>query len=293
MLQALLDGAFAGLNHALVGLAFLLLLSSARLLCVGLGALYVLCPYLLLAGLNAGLPLPVAVLLAFAGCVALGLAQEELVHWPLERRRAPSGVQLVASLGVYLLLAQAAPVLWGPDPQVLQSGVPHVHRFGELRLTHPQVWGAVAAGLSLALVGVFMSRSGVGLSLRALADDPRLYSTTGRSPRQARRALFALTALLVSVPALASAWDLSFQPTVGIGAVLVGFAVALLAGDISVRRVLVAGLFVGIFRASVTWLSSDKWQDAATFALLALLLLPWPNGVASLTSGVRRVEELA
>jgi len=44
LLQALLDGAFAGLNHALVGLAFLLLLSSARLLCVGLGALYVLCP---------------------------------------------------------------------------------------------------------------------------------------------------------------------------------------------------------------------------------------------------------
>lgn len=292
MLQSLLDGVLAGTGYAVMGVAFLLVLESVGILCVGLGAVYVVGPYLAGSILAAGGPPPLAWLVAVAGGTLVALLQEELVHWPLARKRASGGVQFIGSLGVYLVLAQTVVMVWGPDPKSLQAGLPQVLHLVGLRLTVPQLLGAVAAVLVLVGLRLVASHTSIGLELRALADNPALFSLTGRDMRRARRIIFAIAGGLVVVASVSTAYDLGYDPKVGMTAVLISFAVAILAGRDSLLRIFAAGLGVGAFRALVAWLLGTEWQDAATFGLLTLLMLPLPRGLEGLSAGARRLEEL-
>jgi branched-subunit amino acid ABC-type transport system permease component len=53
----------------------------------------------------------------------------------------------------------------------------------------------------------------------------------------------------------------------------------------------VAGLILGTVRAQVAWHSSGRWEDAATFVILAMFLLLIPGGLSSLAGARTRIED--
>ena len=123
MAQTLLNGVIQGLLFAVVGVAFSLVYATTRVFHLALGASFALAPYLLQACLRAGLPLWVGATAAGVAAVLLGLTAEELIHWPLERRRAPGEIHLIASLGLFLIVTQVIVLIWGSDAQVLSAGI--------------------------------------------------------------------------------------------------------------------------------------------------------------------------
>lgn len=282
MMQSLLNGAIQGLLLAVVGVAFSLVYSTVRVFHVALGAIYTMAPYVLVAALAFGLPWFVGVGFAVAAAVALALAAEELMHWPLERRRAPSEVHFISSLGAFLVIGQVVVLIWGNDAHALRTGVDAVYEMDGLRATAGQVISALVAIAILVGTFAWLHWTEIGLQFRAMASNPSLLATLGRDIRRLRWAVFGLSGALAAFVSVAAARDVGFDPNVGMRTVLVGVAATIVGGRGSFAGAAVAGFFLGVLRAQIAWHVSARWEDAATFFLLAVFLLLAPGGLGSL-----------
>jgi len=288
-LQVLLNGLVSGAGFALVGAAFAFLLLTTRTLSVSLGALYVLAPYGVLTGLRLGAPLPVSVLGSVTTAALAAIICEVLIHWPLERRNASAEAHLIGSLGAYLAIVQIGVLLWGPDRLVLNGGLPLVYALGGIRITQPQLLGFVCSVTASCVFVATIQRTRLGLGLRALGSNPLLLSTLGRNVQAYRIVAFGAAGALVGLAACLAAYDVGFDPNVGLGAVLIGFASAILGGVSSLWGPIMAGVAIGILRAFVGWMFGTEWVDAGTFTVLALALIGLPRG---LSGGIGRGRSL-
>ena len=280
MLQPLLNGVVQGSLFAVVAVAFSLVYATTGVFHLALGAIYTLAPYVLLTALEAGQPWFAGIAAAVAAAATLGLAAEEILHRPLERRRAPAAVHLIASLGAFLVLGQVVVLIWGSDARVLRAGIDSVHNLAGLTVTGGQAVGAVTAGVALAATFAWLRWTDIGLQFRALASNPRLLATLGRDIRKLRRIVFAGSGALAAVAALAAARDVGFDTNVGMRTVLVGIAATIVGGRGSVAGAAVAGVVLGIVRAQVVWHGAARWEEAATFVVLAAFLLLVPEGLS-------------
>lgn len=292
MIQSLVNGFVDGLLLAAVGVAFSLVYATTRVFHIALGAIYTAAPYVLFGAIGLGVPWPAGVVGAVVIAVTLGLAAEELMHWPLERRRAPSDVQFISSLGAFLVITRVLVLVWGNDAKVLYRGIDATHAIAGLRLTEGQIIGAVSAGLSLAGTFAWLRWSAVGLQFRALASNAPLLATLGRDIRRLRRGVFAISAVLVTSVAIAKARDVGFDPNLGMGTVLLGVVATIVGGRYSFAGAAAAGLLLGLLRSQVGWLLGARWEDASTFALLAAFLLLAPAGLRSVAGGATRIEDV-
>lgn len=278
-MQILLNGLLQGLLFGTVGVAFALVYRTAKVFHLALGGCLALAPYLMLAGLDAGLPVWAAVLSTIAAVAAVGILIEETIHWPLSRKRAPSEVHLIASLGAYLILVQCIALMWGNETRLLRSGIDATWSWGDITLAHAQALGPMLA--LAATIGLFawLTHANRGIELHALADNPILTALLGRNVRALRRWVFGLSAALAAVAALAQAWDVGFDPHLGLKAVLLGMVAMIIGGTGSYAGPLIGGILLGILRAEVVWYGSARWEEAVTFVLLALFLFFRPQGL--------------
>jgi branched-chain amino acid transport system permease protein len=63
----------------------------------------------------------------------------------------------------------------------------------------------------------------------------------------------------------------------------------IIGGRTSFFGPIIGGLLLGFVRAEVVWQFSARWQEAFTYAILALFLLSRPRGIFSRTT---RIEEI-
>lgn len=279
MTQALLNGLIQGALFALLGLAFSLVYSTTRVFHVALGAIYALAPYVFLSVRNFGLGWAVGAVLTLAASVLVGVLCEELLHWPFLRKGAPSDVHLIGSLGMFLVVVQLIAITWGNDSQVLRSGVDVVYTSGDLRITRAQAIGGLGAVATISAFFFWLKRSELGLQFRAMADNPVLLSLLGRNVRWLRRLIFGVSAALAAIAAVGMAYDTGFDPNVGLESVIIGIVVTIVGGRGSFAGAALAGLLLGIVRSEVVWFTSARWEQAATFTVLVLVLFVRPQGL--------------
>jgi len=290
MLQALANGLVQGLLFSVLSVAFSLVFATARVFYIALGAIYAFAPYVLLAAMHHGLHWSLGLIISIALCAGLSILCEEGIHWPFERKQAPGTVHFIGSLGAFLVIVQTISLIWGNDSQVLRGGIDKVYVLGGMRLTQSQLVGGIVAVIALAAFFVWMRKSRTGLKFRALADSPPLLSVFGLNVRRLRRVAFGLSGALTALVAILAAADVGFDPYVGMSAVLVSVAAAILGGTSSFAGAAVAGLLLGLLRAQIAWHASSQWEDAVTFAVLALCLFFLPGGLRSLVTQRKRLE---
>lgn len=288
-MQIFVNGILQGCLIGGVGVAFALVYRTARVFHVALGGIYALAPFVLLACMAAGLPVWIAVCAALAAATLIALLLEETIHWPFSLKRAPAEVHLIGSLGAYLVLVQIIALIWGNESHVLRAGVDSTWNVSGVVLAQAQLLGAVLTAAAVAILFVWLSFANRGLELWALADNPVLVSLLGRNVRALRRWVFGLSAVLVAVAALAQAWDVGFDPHVGLKVVLLGMSAMIIGGTGSFIAPFLGGVLLGLLRAEVVWFGSARWEDAATFVLLAAFLFFRPQGIFA---RVMRLEEV-
>lgn len=278
-MQILLNGFLQGVLFGAIGVAFALVYRTTKVFYLALGGIVALAPYLVLASIGVGLPAWVAVIFAVMVAACIGVLIDESIHCPLARKRSPSEVHMIASLGAYLVIVQCIALIWGNETQVLRGGVDQTWTAFDVTLAQAQVMGPALTLAATVALFVWLNGASRGLELRALADNSVLVSLLGRNVRALRRWIFGLSAALASIAALAVAWDVGFDPQVGLKAVLLGMVAMIIGGNGSFIGSFVGGVLLGVLRAEVVWFGSARWEEAVTFALLGLFLLFRPQGI--------------
>lgn len=277
-MQILANGLLTGATIAVLALAFQLIYLPTKIFHIALGAVYTVVPLVTWGCNKAGLPWNAATVAGLLAGVLFSALIDLVNHVPLGRRGAGYVAHLLSSLGVYIVTIQAVVIIWGNEAKALWT-TPGVVRLGDVILPMTHVVSGIVSLAALALFALWLRYSQIGLTFRALADNPREVALRGYDIGMLRLLAFGVSGLLTGVAALLEAQAVGFYPFGGLNALMVAVTAAIIGGGTSLLGPVIAGFLIGVVRAEVVWRLSAEWQDGITFALLMMCLIIRPQGL--------------
>ncbi len=185
--------------------------------------------------------------LTLPAALAFGLALEFLVfRWLYDRDHLS---QILATFGIILFLNQGVKTVWGaaplsvPMPEVLSGSVALMPGllFPVYRIA------LIGAGLATALALYLMiNRTRVGMLIRAGATNPAMVSALGVDVRRLFMLVFGFGAMLAGFAGALVAPILSVEPGMGDNLLILAFVVIVIGGIGSIRGAFLAALMVGL-----------------------------------------------
>jgi len=232
-----------------------------------------------------GLGMIPSTLLGMLATAVLSLVLDVALWRPLRARRAGFMSLFLASIGLALVLRQVLLLAYGPQPQTYKVDQYKVYVIGSVRLSEPQLITIIGAAVAIGAVGVFLSRSTVGRTMRALADDRALAAIAGIHVGRVITYTWIISGLLAGLAGvLAGLVQSSFDPNFGFQLLLPVFAAVVLGGIGSAYGALAGGLVLGLAMELSTWPSllggvNPVYKPVVAFAILAAALMVRPQGL--------------
>ncbi|MDU8430751.1 branched-chain amino acid ABC transporter permease, partial [Pseudomonas syringae pv. actinidifoliorum] len=181
--EVLIGGLLAGVMYSLVAIGFVLIYKASGVFNFAQGAMVLFAALTFVSLLERGVPFFWAFLATLASMIVLALLIERLVLRPLVNR--PPIILFMATLGLSYVIEGLAQALWGAQVHGLELGIPDEPL--EIRGMLLSQFDLFAAGTAATLVialSLLFNRTRIGLSLRAVADDPLASLAVGiRLPR--------------------------------------------------------------------------------------------------------------
>jgi branched-chain amino acid transport system permease protein len=316
-IQQIVNALSAGSLYALMAVGLAMVFGILRLINFAHGDLMMIAAYVAVFCIGAGLPLLVSLPIIVVATIVVGLLMERIAYRPL--RGAPDVAVLLSSFAVGQILqngtllttrlADKPQLIAFPSPDVL-SGVVTI---GAITIPKVNVTSFVAGIVLLTLLTIFVTRTDLGLSMRAAAEDLPAARLMGIKVNRVVATAFAIGSGLAAVAGLLySVQAGQINPYMGFTPVLKAFIAAVIGGFGSISGAVVGGFMLGILEVLVTslagigdllpagsvspevrsflqeWLPSGlaSWRDAIVFMVLILVLLVRPQGILGRRSQV-------
>ena len=283
--QLLVNGLGNGSFYALLGLGFGLIFTITRIVHFAYGPVFAIGAYAAWLGGAAGLPLPIAAVLAPVGAAVAGALVYWLAYRPFERRGMSSHSLLILSLGLSIVLEGGLTLIFKPSVQTFPNFEASELIVGPVFVTILQVGQLVAVAVVAALLLTFLGRTRYGRAILALADDRDMARVVGINTERVWMIVFALGSAISGVAALFLLLNEGATPTMGFTPVFVAFVVAVVGGLGSIPGAILGGYLAGFVEGLGLWKLPTEWQNSIAFVLLFVVLLARPQG---LFAGLKR-----
>ncbi|MCJ2091607.1 branched-chain amino acid ABC transporter permease [Methylobacterium sp. J-072] len=278
-LQYTLSGLAIGGIYALVALGFHIMWSAAKAVNFAHGDTLMIGAVIAVMGLDAGIPLPLACLLAVLAGGVFGVVLERLAVRPFIGANASIGWMLT-TIAVGIMAESLATMQFGgfsrplPSPGVARA----ISVFGAGVYPQELVIPAVAV---LAMIGLHLMQRHtlVGRAMQAVAHSRQAAALMGIDVDRIVMFSFGLAALLGAGAGVLVAPVIQASASMGVLLGLKGFAVAIIGGITSGLGVVVAGLAFGIMEKFVEGYVSTAAREIVGFSVMILVLLACPQGL--------------
>jgi len=195
--------------------------------------------------------------------------------------------QLILTLGMSLILANGGLILFGSMPQNIRTPLSaSAWELGPMIGQDVTVFLNKARGLAFLVsivvaVGLFLfiTRTRLGKTLRAAADNPEAATYMGINVDRAYRVAFGLGVALTAVAGGLVATYYPFQPYTGLEFVIIMYAGVVLGGFGSIGGAFWGGLTIGLVQQLSTLVLPVQLQNAAIFVVFLLIVLIRPEGL--------------
>ncbi|GAB4576953.1 MAG: branched-chain amino acid ABC transporter permease [Roseibium sp.] len=212
------------------------------------GVQYMVGAYLLFAFFHLTGSYAAAVVLSLAAAMALGLFLEHFIFRHLYGR--DHLVQVLATFGIIIFLNELATVLFGPatlsiePPEILGGSIQLTEQ-----LRYPVYrFITILAGLTVAaLLYVTVTKTRVGMLIRAGATTPEMVSALGVNVQKLFMIVFGVGAMLAGFAGVIAAPIFAIEPGMGDNILIIAFVVIIIGGIGSIRGAFLAALLVGLF----------------------------------------------
>jgi branched-chain amino acid transport system permease protein len=286
-IQQAINAVSIGSLYALMAIGLAMVFGILRLINFAHGDLIMVGSYAALLLLWAGLPFWLAALAGIAASTIAGLIMERIAYRPI--RGAPDVSMLLTSFAVTILLENAAILIFNPTakpfpaPAILKNAL----QFGPLRIASLDIVAIVVAIALLVLLTLFVTRTEVGISMRAASEDLLAARLVGINVNAVIAYAFAIGSMLAGVVGLL--WSIrvgKIDPFMGFYPVLKAFVASVIGGLGSLPGAVLGGYILGILEILLQGLlpaSLTPFRDGFVFAGLIILLLFRPNGILGST----------
>jgi branched-chain amino acid transport system permease protein len=223
-----------------------------------------------------------------AGALA-GFLIERIAYRPI--RNAPDVTRLLTSLAVTYILENLGILIFTSSPRNFPlpdwMNVAIQLYDGQITFTQINVLTIVLTSVSLAALGWFVTRTTVGLGMRAAAEDMGAALLVGLDVNRLIVVAFAIASAFAGLAGVLWAAQAGIvEPSMGFTPLLKAFVAAIIGGFGSIAGALLGGYVLGALEVFiVAFLPSEvsSYRDAIVFSLLIAFLLFRPNGLLNRT----------
>ena len=272
-----------GSLYALMAIGLAMVFGILRLINFAHGDLIMVGSYGALLLLVLGTPFWVAALGGIVASTIAGLLMERVAYRPI--RGAPDVSMLLTSFAVTILLENVAILVFSPTPRAFPapSFLNSTFRFGQLQISRIDVVAIIVAVILLVLLTLFVTRTKLGISMRAASEDLLAAHLMGINVNRVIATAFAIGSIMAGVVGLLwSARVGKVDPLMGFYPVLKAFVASVIGGLGSLAGAVLGGFLLGFLEILLQGLlpsSLAPFRDAFVFVALIILLLFRPNGI--------------
>jgi len=210
-----------------------------------------------------------------------------VVHWLLVRWLPKSDTPTLSSLllmfGFWLVLQNIGYIVWGNTEQsIFTPRTVSTINFGEISISTLRLIVFVAAVISLAVLQFIFAHSWFGRSMRALIQNPYAAQIVGVDDQRTARLTFGLGTAFAGFAGSLLAMLYSFDPDFGRSFLLRAFVIIVLGGLESITGAAIGALVLALVETFSIMVVPAGYQPAISFALLVVVLLVLPKGIAGL-----------
>jgi len=278
---ALLEGTVTAFVLALTALGLSLVFGVMRIVNIAHGEFFMLGAVLAWACTTAvggppWLGFLVALVVAPLLVGALAIAADWLV---LRRVDYHPESTIVATIGLLYIIQQAVLTLYGPDARPVAAPIYFRIVFPWFGYSGYKLVVAGAAAVLLAATWFTLSRTKMGLYMRATQQNSEMAQAYGVPVRRIYASVFALGAMLAAVAGVLVVPIQQAHYLMGLDPLLLSFIVVIIGGLGSLRGTLVAAFLVGISDGIVSVFFSPTLAKVIATLLVAAVLVVRPGGL--------------
>ncbi|MBO0333939.1 branched-chain amino acid ABC transporter permease [Sneathiella sp. CAU 1612] len=279
-LQLTITGLQTGALYALTAVGFSLIFGSTRIFHFAHGATFIIAAYLFYFVNVSGYGVVLGIAAATAGAIAFGLLLNRFVYVPIQRDEGSFFTVFVASFGIGIVIQNIVGMIFGRGFVTVQTPLSFSVELMDGLYVSPLAWiSMLCAVVFFGILWCFLRYSNLGLSLRALADNPELVKAFGLNPRYISACAFTIGSILVVPAAIISGATSGLNPAMGHHVMLISLAATIVGGIGSVAGTLLAGLALGLAESLALLYVDSQWTEAVTFAILFLFIIVRPSGL--------------
>lgn len=224
-----------------------------------------------------GFPLLVAIMVALAAGLVLGVLIEWLAYRPV--RNASHINAFIVALGLTMMVEGLNLEFFGHEQIVIPTNLSRVFDIGGVTVPELRLYVILAAALLIAAMTLFVERTKTGQAIRAVAENRDAAILMGVNVKTIPMIVFSIsTALGVCAGVMVGAL-FAIAPGIGEWLVVKGFAVLILGGLGSIPGAIVGGLVLGVTEALAAGFISSAYKDVIAFVVMIAVLLLRPQGL--------------
>jgi branched-chain amino acid transport system permease protein len=273
------SGLIIGMLLFLVAAGLTLIFGVLKVVNFAHGTFYMLGGYVAYSTLNATDSYALAVV---AGAVAMGLFGVLFERVLISRVYGHNVLmQLLVCYAVVLIFDDVVKIVWGPDFHAM--GMPVAFQVPPMFIAGGVVppFYAVLIGISALIaiaLGVGLSRTRLGKTVRAAAINPQMVSALGVNTTLLFAVVFAIGGGLAGLAGALAAPVRSLSPGMGFSILIESFIVTVIGGMGSIAGALVSALLIGLVRGFGT-IGFPGFTDGLIYIVMIVILLTRPQGL--------------
>jgi branched-chain amino acid transport system permease protein len=277
-LQFFFSGLTVGAVYALVALGFTLIYNASDVVNFAQGEFVMLGGMVTVFASAAGVPLPVAALIAVGVAVAVGL----LLYWlAIAPSRGASAVStIIITIGASILLKGAAQVVFDKQFHKLPSfsGDAPIELLGA-SIQPQSLWVLGGTAAVVLVLYVFLERTLVGKAVLATSASRLAARLVGINTATIMALAFGGSAAIGAIAGILVTPITLTSYDVGTMMALKGFAAAMLGGMGNPLGAVVGGLLLGLLETLGAGYVSSTYKDGFAFVTILVVLLAMPQGL--------------
>jgi neutral amino acid transport system permease protein len=222
---------------------------------------------------------PAACILAIPVTAAFAVALDMGIWKPMRSSGASRTAIMILSIGVSIAIRNALIIFFRPDSLRFPLPVMESMNVGGILLTSFQISVVLIAFASMLVVHTLLSRTVLGKSMRALADNPDLARITGINVDRVIRYTWLVSMGLAALAGIMFGLITHLNPNMGWSIILPMFAAAILGGIGNAYGAMAGGIIIGLAQEISTAFLPAEYKIGVSFAIMIAVLFFRPKGL--------------
>jgi len=281
IVQLIFNGLQTGALYALIAAGFSLIFGMTRIFHAAHGATFTIAGYAFFEMYSvAHLGWPIAALTAIAAAAIFGMMLDRWVYAIIQRHEGSFFTVFAASFGVAIVVQNLIAMAFGRGLVTISTPLSKSIELAPGLFVAPMLAIVlVCAVICFALLQYLLTRTNLGIALRALGENPTLIEVYGLTPRKISQFAFLIGSILVVPAAILTATTSGLNPSMSHHVMLISLAATIVGGVGSLRGAALAGMLLGMAENLCLAVIDPQWSEAVTFVILFLFILFRPGGV--------------